>query len=349
LLTFLGDVPANTSETSGLLERALETEELPLKMSYERNFQIGLKSVTSLPRDIISLWPDGPPTTLDGVGPEVEFRGAVGTVGDAAMLRNVSDPTLTVYKPTNGKPNGTGVIVCPGGGWRILAWEHEGVDVANWLAAHGYTAFLLKYRVRGTPAAQADYDAEMAQIFGRIDATRKGKTAFRAMSDIVPAKSFSDARAAAADDGRRAVAIVRERAREWDIDSAKVGMIGFSAGAFLVVDIAVDPRAAPLAFVAAIYSAKRWEGPYLRMRHRCSRVSPRTMSCCIALSRVSIPTGPTPDVQLNCTSTGAATTDSAWRSRECRQIAGSINSATGSPIWHSRSSIGCSGRTSVGS
>ena len=240
----------------GLLERALETKELPLKMSYERNFQIGLMSVTSLPRDIIRLWPDGPPTTLDGVGPEVEFHGSVGTVGDAAMLRNVSDPTLTVFGPTNGKPNGTGVIVCPGGGWRILAWEHEGLDVARWLAAHGYTAFLLKYRVRATPAAQVDYDAEMTEIFATIDSTRKGKTAFRAMSDIVPAKSFSDARAASADDGRRAVAIVRQRAREWDVDPAKVGMIGFSAGAFLVVDIAVDPRAAPLAFVAAIYGGE---------------------------------------------------------------------------------------------
>lgn len=65
-------------------------------MSYERNSQTGLKSATSLPRDIIRLWPDGPPRTMDGVGPEVEFRGPVGTVGDAAMLRNVSDPTLTV-------------------------------------------------------------------------------------------------------------------------------------------------------------------------------------------------------------------------------------------------------------
>src|ERR1700733_7857615 len=185
-------------------------------MSYERNFQIGAKAVIS-PRDIIRLWPDGPPTKLEGVGSEGAFRASVGTVGDAAILRNVSVPTLTVYRPTNGKPNGTGVIVCPGGGWRILAWEHEGLDVAHWLVAHGYTAFLLKYRVRATPAAQADFDAELAQMFARIDTTRKGKPAFRAMSDVVPAESFSDARAAAADDGRRAVAIVRERAREWDI------------------------------------------------------------------------------------------------------------------------------------
>jgi acetyl esterase/lipase len=212
--------------------------------------------VTSPPTDIIRLWPDGPPTTLNGIGPEVEFRGPVGTVGDATMLRNVSDPTLTVYRPTNSKPNETPVIVCPGGGWRILAWEHEGVDVAQWLAAHGCTAFLLKYRLRGTPAAQADYDAEMAKISARIDSTRRGKTASRAMSDIVPAKLFSDARAAAADDGRRAVAIVRERTKEWDVDPAKVGMLGFSAGAFLVVDVAIDPRAKPLAFVAAIYGGE---------------------------------------------------------------------------------------------
>jgi hypothetical protein len=92
----LGDVPANTSETLVLLKRALETEEFSLKTGYERNFQIGLKSVTSLPRDIMRLWPDGPTTRLDTVGPEREFRGRVGTVGDAAMLRNVSDPTLTV-------------------------------------------------------------------------------------------------------------------------------------------------------------------------------------------------------------------------------------------------------------
>ena len=77
-------------------------------MSYDRNFQIESKSVTLLPGDIIRLWPDGPPTTLDEVGPEVEFCGSVGTVGGAAMLRNVSDPTLTVRRPANGKPNGTG-------------------------------------------------------------------------------------------------------------------------------------------------------------------------------------------------------------------------------------------------
>jgi len=204
--------------------------------------------------EVIKLWPEGPPTKIEGVGPEAAYQAPVGVAAKATMLRNVSEPTLSVFRPS--RPNGVGVIVCPGGGWRLLAWEHEGTEVVKWLTAHGYTAFLLKYRVRGTPVAQADYDAEMAKLFTQIDLTRKGRTAFRAMGDIVPYESIREAREAAADDGRRAIEIVRERAKEFDIDPNKVGMLGFSAGAFLVADVAVDPRAAPLAFVAPIYGGE---------------------------------------------------------------------------------------------
>jgi len=209
----------------------------------------------ALPDEVIRLWPDGPPTKLEGVGPEVEYRAPGGVAAGAVILRNVSEPTLSVFRPA--KPNGVGVIVCPGGGWRILMWEHEGIDVTKWLVANGYTAFLLKYRVSGTPAAQADYDAWEAKLCSQIDLTRRGRSAFRAvMGEIQPYEPFRAAREAAANDGRRAVEIVRERAKEWDIDPAKVGMIGFSAGAFVVVDVAVDPRAAPLAFVAPIYGGE---------------------------------------------------------------------------------------------
>lgn len=210
--------------------------------------------MTALPDEIIRLWPDGPPSELKGVGPEIAFRAPVGEAHEAAMLRNVSEPTLTVFRPA--RPNGVGVIICPGGGWRILAWEHEGIDLAKWLTAHGYAAFLMKYRVRGTPAAEVDYQAEMARVDSRIDLSRTGKSAFRALGEIAPLDAFRDARAAAADDGRRAVAIVRERAGQWGVDPARIGMIGFSAGAFLAVDVAMDPRAAPLAFVAAIYGGE---------------------------------------------------------------------------------------------
>jgi acetyl esterase/lipase len=211
------------------------------------------------PDEVIRLWPDGPPSKLEGVGPEIEYHGSVGAADGFTMLRNVSEPTLSVYQPA--KPNGVGVVVCPGGGWRMLAWQHEGTDLAHWLASLGYTAFVLKYRVNGTPAAQADYDAQMAKQVSQIDIKRRGRTAFRAIGDIIPNELIRAARRAAADDGRRAVAIVRERAKAWDLDPAKIGMIGFSAGAFLVADIAVDPRAAPLAFVAPIYGGETMGRP----------------------------------------------------------------------------------------
>lgn len=206
--------------------------------------------------EVIPLWPEGPPSKINDVGPEIEFRGAAGVAVDTRMLRNVSEPTLTVFRPTSAKPNGIGVIVCPGGGWRILAWEHEGLDVARWLTERGYTAFLLKYRVMGTPALQADYDAMMVRMSAQIDVARAGRDAPRSIGDVVPAESIREAREAAADDGRRAIAIVRERAQAWHLQTDKVGMIGFSAGAFLVADVAVEPRAAPLAFVAAIYGGE---------------------------------------------------------------------------------------------
>ena len=69
-------------------------------------------------------------------------------------------------------------------------------------------------------------------------------------------KSMLKAVDVAATDGRRAVAIVRERARDWGVDPAKVGMIGFSAGAFLCTDVAMDPQGPPLAFVAPIYGGE---------------------------------------------------------------------------------------------
>jgi acetyl esterase/lipase len=206
---------------------------------------------------VVRLWPDGPPRELAGaVGPEVTFRGPVGVAAETVMLRNVADPTLTIFRPTTAKPNGIGVIVCPGGGWRLLAWEHEGIDVADWLTSLGYTAFLLKYRVRGTPAKQSDYDADMVKLASRIDVTRRGRKAPRTIGDVVPYETIRDAREAAADDGRRAIEIVRQGAKDWGIDPDKVGMIGFSAGAFLVVDVAIDPRAKPLAFVAPIYGGE---------------------------------------------------------------------------------------------
>jgi acetyl esterase/lipase len=214
-----------------------------------------------LPDEVIHLWPKGAPSNFEGVGPETEFYGLAGVSVGTLMLRNVSEPTLTVFRPKNAKPNGIGVIVCPGGGWRILAWQHEGIDVARWLAERGYTAFLLKYRVRGTPTSAAEFEAIMAAEGAELAKPRPGRDAPRALADIVPAEALRKPREIAADDGRRAIALVRERAKEWNIQPDKIGMIGFSAGAFLAADVATDPRATPLAFVAPIYGGETQRRP----------------------------------------------------------------------------------------
>jgi dienelactone hydrolase len=205
---------------------------------------------------VIRLWPDGPPSSLPDVGPEITFPSPTAADSGTTMLRNVSDPSLIVFAPDPAKANGIGVIVCPGGAWWVLAWEHEGIDMARWLAARGYTAFLLKYRVRGSPSDPAEFAAAVSKMAANMPTMIPGARAPRAVADALPDESIPRAREIAADDGRRAVEIIRERAAEWGIKPDRIGMIGFSAGAFLTVDLAMDPRGAPLAFVAPIYGGE---------------------------------------------------------------------------------------------
>jgi dienelactone hydrolase len=207
-------------------------------------------------QQVIRLWPDGPPGGWSSVGPEIAYRNLTVGGGTTTMLRNVEDPSLTVFPAEPGRANGTGVVVCPGGGWRLLAWEHEGIDVARWLAGRGYTAFLLKYRLLGTPRDPTEYAAMNAKAEASIPAVIPGATAPRRLSDLLPGERIEKAREVANEDGRRALAIVRERAGEWGVKPDRVGMIGFSAGAFLTADMALDPGGPPLAFAAPIYGGE---------------------------------------------------------------------------------------------
>jgi dienelactone hydrolase len=209
----------------------------------------------SAAQEVIHLWPEGPPDPLEGVGPEAMYIWpAAGR--DTQMLRNVTDPTLTVFTPAKGNANGIGVVVAPGGGWRILAWEHEGVDLANWLAERGYTAFLLKYRVRGTVVDPEAFAAGIPATNKELDAPRPAAAAPRSLMGIITDEKTNRAIAAAATDGHRALEIIRERAGDWGVDPARIGMVGFSAGAFLTVDLAMDPKGPQLAFIAPIYGGE---------------------------------------------------------------------------------------------
>ena len=211
--------------------------------------------------EVIRLWPDGPPSVIEGVPAEIEFPVTVGIADGTTFIRNISEPTLTVFAPT-ATSNGIGVVVIPGGGWTINAWTHEGLDVAEWLTGLGYTAFLLKYRVRASEPDQAKYEAQQATVDSALASLLAAGQKPAAISDLtsgrdlVSHQAYEEARSACADDGRRAVEIVRREAARFGIRPEATGLIGFSAGAFLAVDVAMDPKAAQVAFVGAIYGGE---------------------------------------------------------------------------------------------
>lgn len=106
----------------------------------------GIASVRAAEPVTVELWPQGTPDSPQAaIGPEKET-----VKGDGIMrLTNVTKPMITVFRPE--KPNGTAVVVCPGGGYGILAYEHEGTQVCDFFGRYGVTAILLKYRVPAKP------------------------------------------------------------------------------------------------------------------------------------------------------------------------------------------------------
>src|SRR4051812_1775739 len=192
-----------------------------------------------MPDEVIRLW-DGvaPPTTIEGVPPESAWDPPAGISKGRPFLRNISDATLSVHPP-DGAANGVGVIVVPGGGWTINAYTHEGTEVVSWLTKAGYTCFLLKYRVQASEADPAAFEARQAAVDGGLAIPRPVAQRPRAIADLIATEEYLAARAVAADDGRRAISIVREQAARFGVRADAIGMIGFSAGAFLAVDVAL--------------------------------------------------------------------------------------------------------------
>ena len=216
--------------------------------------------ITEAGTDVIRLWPDGPPFAIKSISDEVSYVNPEGVAVGTTSLRNISDPSLTVVRPS-AKANGHGVVVVPGGGWTVNMWDHEGTAVGGWLGALGFTCFVLKYRVQQSPPDPADF-AALAAAMGSVHAGGWKKAQLpNAIADVISTDEYVQARDAAADDGRRAIAIVREQASQWGINPATVGMIGFSAGAFLAVDVALDPQADQLAWIAPIYGGETRGAP----------------------------------------------------------------------------------------
>ncbi len=158
----------------------------------------------------------------------------------SVFARNVTVATLTPILPAKGKGTGAAVIVAPGGGFRTLSMNNEGWDVARALAARGVAAFVLKYRLNPTPVAMTEFEADMAKMFsGRVRPPGQQDAA------VTLAPQIADARAA--------FALVRARSREWKVDTDRIGMVGFSAGAMLTLATTLHGQDAKPAFIANIY------------------------------------------------------------------------------------------------
>jgi acetyl esterase/lipase len=168
------------------------------------------------------------------------------------MVRNVTTPTLTAYLPDPAAATGTAVVVCPGGGFRFLSWQNEGTEVAEWLRKRGVAAFVLKYRLKETPAG----DDAFRKDLGRFLLTLLQFKDRDLTSDAAKAleKDMQRNGAAGCADGRQAVRVVRRRAKEWGIMPDRIGLMGFSAGAIVTRAAATDDNAASRPdFAAHIY------------------------------------------------------------------------------------------------
>lgn len=197
---------------------------------------------------IIPLYSNGTVASL-GV-PEIRKRGD--ETGET-MIFNVSEPTLELFRPAPGHTNGTAVIVAPGGGFVGLGYQTEGTDVARALAQRGVTAFVLKYR---TIRSAAD-PMQMPEVHRKEMDTVMA----RAKTGVPVEVPRFAGEGHAVEDGARAIAIVRQRARKWGIDPRKVGFIGFSAGGYLAADLAIGSKASRPDFVGLIYGGLRTPVP----------------------------------------------------------------------------------------
>jgi acetyl esterase/lipase len=157
------------------------------------------------------------------------------------VARNVTRPTITPFLPEPSKATGAAVIVAPGGAYLMLSMDNEGWPVARALAEQGIAAFVLKYRLDPTPAGEEAFQAVAAERFGAVAKAGADK--------VAPIRQ-----PLAVADALTALKLVRARASEWRIDSGRVGLLGFSAGAMTALEASLRPDSAALPnFVGLIY------------------------------------------------------------------------------------------------
>lgn len=143
----------------------------------------------------LNVWPGKPPGETKELPPEADLTKPEDRLiagRRIIKLGHVSTPQLAVYRPAKNKDTGAAIVICPGGGHSILAYDLEGTEVAEWLNEIGVTGIVLKYRVPGRD----------------------------------PEKRWF----AAVQDAQRTMSLVRSNATEWGLDPKRIGLLGFSAG-----------------------------------------------------------------------------------------------------------------------
>lgn len=153
---------------------------------------LAASNLSAEPGEPIKIWPNGAPgdEALEIGEQNTEMRD-----GEIAITRNVKEPTLTIYPAPEDNNKGVTLLVCPGGGYNVLANSHEGTEICEWLNEHGVNAALLMYRVPRRP----DREKHVAPL----------------------------------QDVQRAMTILRSKAVEWKMDADRIGILGFSAGGHL--------------------------------------------------------------------------------------------------------------------
>ena len=142
---------------------------------------------------ILKLWPDGIPGSIRS---ETYFEESTVTGDIVSLYEKVTDPSLLVFLPPVENATGTAVLICPGGGYGVLAFDHEGFAIARWLNSNGIAGIILKYRLP---------------------------------SDMI----MKDKSVGPLQDAQEAMRIIRRNASQWKISPHRIGVIGFSAGGHL--------------------------------------------------------------------------------------------------------------------
>lgn len=161
------------------------------------------------------------------------------------MVRNVTTATLTPFLPDPAKANGAAVIVAPGGGFRWLSINNEGWKIAKALNAQGVAAFVLKYRLIPTPDSLDAFKDSMNRTFTAAGSRPSVGTT----PPGAPRWDLSNQQA----DAEAAYALIVKNAGKWHIDTDRIGMVGFSAGAGLTLQCELHSKTMRLAFIAPIY------------------------------------------------------------------------------------------------